>query len=200
MIRALISAAIIVFLTWPLATAKAAEQRIISIGGSVTEIIFALGAGDRLVAVDSTSLYPADATELPDVGYMRRLSAEPILALGPDRILAIEDAGPLPVLDQLHEAGVEVEIIGDDPSPSGIARKIREIASALDLRDEGNILAERITTDFERLAQEVESASACDVCHEHWSRCANGGRNWHISRGDYRLGRGRECNRRSRRL
>ncbi|MEL6964888.1 MAG: ABC transporter substrate-binding protein, partial [Pseudomonadota bacterium] len=93
--------------------ARADQERIVSIGGSVTEIIYALGAGDRLVAVDSTSLYPDVATELPDVGYMRRLSAEPILALEPDHILAIADAGPAPVLDQLREAGVEITMIED---------------------------------------------------------------------------------------
>ena len=68
---------------------------IIAIGGSITEIIYALGAEDKLVAVDSTSMYPASALERhPDVGYMRALSAEPVLSVNPDVILAIDDAGP----------------------------------------------------------------------------------------------------------
>ena len=66
--------------------------RIIAIGGSITEIIYALGAEDKLVAVDSTSMYPASALERhPDVGYMRALSAEPVLSVAPDVILAIDD-------------------------------------------------------------------------------------------------------------
>lgn len=138
----------------------AEQERVVGIGGSVTEIIYALGAGDRLVAVDSTSLYPEVATELPDVGYMRRLSAEPILALEPDHILAIADAGPKPVLDQLREAGVQVTIIDDDPSPEGIAAKIRDVALALDLVDQGEVLAEEVAADFNALADHVASVTA----------------------------------------
>ena len=136
------------------------QERIISIGGSVTEIVYALDAGDRLVAVDSTSLYPDMATELPDVGYIRRLSAEPILALEPEHILAIADAGPKPVLDQLREAGVKVTMIDDEPSPEGIVDKIRDVALALDLSDRGEELAERVKADFDNLAADVNVASA----------------------------------------
>ncbi|VTR57591.1 Hemin-binding periplasmic protein hmuT precursor [Serratia fonticola] len=51
-------------------------REIVSIGGDVTEIAFALGAGDEVVARDSTSLHPAAVQKLPDVGYMRQLNAE----------------------------------------------------------------------------------------------------------------------------
>ncbi len=140
--------------------ARADQERIVSIGGSVTEIVYALGAGDRLVAVDSTSLYPDVATELPDVGYMRRLSAEPILALEPDHILAIADAGPAPVLDQLREAGVEITMIEDEPSPKGIIDKIHDVAIALDLTEKGHELARQVEADFEALAAEVDVVAA----------------------------------------
>ncbi|MFP3787446.1 ABC transporter substrate-binding protein, partial [Burkholderia sp. SIMBA_024] len=61
----------------------AAAERIVSIGGDVTEIAFALGAGDEIIARDSTSLQPEAVKPLPDVGYMRQLNAEGILALKP---------------------------------------------------------------------------------------------------------------------
>ncbi|MEM7524411.1 MAG: hypothetical protein AAF360_11760 [Pseudomonadota bacterium] len=50
--------------------------RIVSAGGDLTEIIFALGHGGRLVGADSTSTHPAEAKALPQVGYVRRLAAE----------------------------------------------------------------------------------------------------------------------------
>ena len=54
--------------------------RIVSIGGAITEILYALGFEDRLAGVDSTSLYPAAALrDKPNVGYMRQLSAEGVL-------------------------------------------------------------------------------------------------------------------------
>ena len=68
--------------------AHAGEARIVSVGGSTTEIVYALGAADRLVGVDTTSLYPSSADALPDVGYVRQLSAEGLLSLRPDLILA----------------------------------------------------------------------------------------------------------------
>ena len=67
------------------ATAQTAP-RIVSIGGSVTEFVYALEADDCLIAVDATIRYPPEATAKPSVGYMRSLSAEPMvrLAIGPD--------------------------------------------------------------------------------------------------------------------
>ena len=69
-------------------------QRIVSIGGSVTEIIHELGEADRLIARDSTSLHPQSITELPDVGYIRRLSPEGVLSVDPDLIVTLDGAGP----------------------------------------------------------------------------------------------------------
>ena len=143
-----------------LVPAAMAEERVIAIGGSVTEIVYALGAEKRLVAVDSTSLYPAATAKLPDIGYMRRLSAEPILALEPDRILAIADAGPQPVLDQLKDAGVEITMIEDEPNPQGITSKIEAVATALDLTDEGKELAQQIADDFDSLKANVGAGAA----------------------------------------
>lgn len=57
-----------------------ASERIVSIGGDVTEIVYALGAEQQLIARDSTSLHPQAAAALPDVGYMRQLNAEGILS------------------------------------------------------------------------------------------------------------------------
>src|SRR3954447_19880065 len=63
--------------------------RIVSIGGAITEILYALGFEDRLARVDSTTLYPAAALrDKPNVGYMRQLSAEGVLGLNPSLVLA----------------------------------------------------------------------------------------------------------------
>lgn len=72
-------------------------SRIVSVGGAVTEILYALGLEQRVIAVDTTSLYPPRAlAEKPNVGYMRQLSPEGVLALGPSLILAAEGSGPGP--------------------------------------------------------------------------------------------------------
>ena len=97
---------------------------IISIGGDVTEIVYALGAGARVVAVDITSRHPKEARDLPQVGYMRQLSAEPILSLWPALILAIADSGPPQVLDQLQSAGTCLALVPDEHSPAGVLKSI----------------------------------------------------------------------------
>ncbi len=118
-----------------------AAGRIVAVGGDVTEIVFALGAGDRLVAVDSTSRHPEAAEDLPDVGYLRRLAAEPIVALDPDLVLASAAAGPPVVIDQLRGAGVRVVEIPDAPDVAGVVAKVEAVGEALGLRDEAAQLA-----------------------------------------------------------
>ncbi|MEE4361740.1 MAG: ABC transporter substrate-binding protein [Pseudomonadales bacterium] len=135
----------------------AAEERIVAIGGAVTEIVFALGAGDRLVAVDSTSSHPPAAKDLPDVGYLRRLAPEPIIALAPSIVLALEDAGPPAVLDQLRAAGVPLVIVPDAPTPDSVIDKVRVVAEALGRVEEGNSLMARLASDFAALTEAPRS-------------------------------------------
>jgi len=127
----------------PLAADEPA-QRIVSLGGSITEIAVALGAEDRLIARDSTSTYPASVTALPDVGYLRALSAEGVLALGPDLVIAEADAGPVEAVAVLRAAGVAFVTMPDDPTPEGVGAKIRAVAAALDLPAQGEALAAEV--------------------------------------------------------
>ncbi|WP_205685816.1 ABC transporter substrate-binding protein, partial [Erwinia amylovora] len=83
-------------------------ERLITIGGDVTQIIYALVAHQNLVARASTSLHPAVVQELPDVGYMRQLNAEGMLALKPTLVIASELAKPALALQQLEHNGVKV--------------------------------------------------------------------------------------------
>jgi iron complex transport system substrate-binding protein len=88
------------------AAAIADTSRIVSIGGSITEILYALGLQQKIVAVDTTSLYPPAALqEKPNVGYMRQLSAEGVLALSPTLVLALQGSGPKETVDILQRRG-----------------------------------------------------------------------------------------------
>ena len=80
----------------------------------MTEAVYALGAESMLVATDTTSLYPEAATRTPKVGYMRQLSAEGVLSLKPNAVIATTEAGPPVVLDQLRSAGIEVNLVKSD--------------------------------------------------------------------------------------
>ncbi len=87
-----------------------AFDRIVSIGGGLTETIYALDGQEQLIAVDTSSYYPEEVKQLPDIGYMRSLSAEPILSLNPDIILIKGGSGPASVIEQLENLGIKIEI------------------------------------------------------------------------------------------
>ncbi len=97
-------------------------SRIVCIGGTITEILYALGAADRIVAVDSTSQFPAEALrDKRNIGYMRMLSAEGVLSVGPSLLLVMEGAGPPEAIDALVASPVPLLFIDDTPDPGSRA-------------------------------------------------------------------------------
>ncbi len=128
---------------------QAAAQRIISLAGEVTEIIFALGAEDQLVAVDATSNYPAAAAELPNVGFYGRLSAEALMAFEPTLIIANNQAGPAETLEQLEAAGVQVVHVGSEVSLETPVENIRLVAELVGAQEQGEQLVAELTAKLE---------------------------------------------------
>lgn len=132
-------------------------KRIVSLGGTITEIVYALGAGDRIIAVDTTSIYPTEATAKPNVGYMRQLSAEGILAQQPDLILAEAGAGPPDTIAILKASAVPVVIIPTPPTVEGIAPKIRAVGAVLGKASEADALADDVETRLAALERDIEA-------------------------------------------
>lgn len=129
-----------------------AEPRVITIGGDVTEIAFALGAGKEVVARDSTSLQPAkEVLRLPDVGYLRQLNAEGILSLHPSLVLVSELAKPSLALKQVADSGVHVVTVPGETSLSAIDRKIQTVAAALDRTPQGERLIARLHDELKAI-------------------------------------------------
>lgn len=139
------------------ATASAAPERILSVGGSTTEIVFALGAGARLVGVDTTSLYPAAAMHLPNVGYVRQLSAEGVLSLKPDVVLAGSEAGPPNVLKQVETAGVQVIQMEPGYTPEAVVAHIKTIGDVLHRAPQAAALADAFKVDIATVKAEIDA-------------------------------------------
>jgi iron complex transport system substrate-binding protein len=123
-------------------------SRIVTIGGSVTEIVFALGAGDQVVARDDSSLYPPEVSALESVGYVRQLSAEPVLALEPTLIITTPDAGPPEAIEQLRASEVTFLVIPHEATLEGVITSVETVATALSREDDGAAIIERIQTDY----------------------------------------------------
>lgn len=128
---------------------NAQAKRIVSVGGAITEIVYALGLQDRLVGIDTTSLYPTEALQQkPNVGYMRQLSAEGVLGLNPELILATEGSGPKETLAVLNEAKVSIVTVPEQFSEDGILERIRVVAQELGADARGACLSEAVTKDL----------------------------------------------------
>lgn len=128
--------------------AEHSHADVLSLGGSVTEIIYALGEGDRLIARDSTSQYPQEALDLPDVGYLRALSPEGVLSVDPGLIISEDGAGPPEAITVLKEAQIPFVTVPELYDGAGIASKIRIVGEALGVEKKAEALARSVMTEM----------------------------------------------------
>ncbi|MBO6544168.1 MAG: ABC transporter substrate-binding protein [Alphaproteobacteria bacterium] len=126
--------------------------KIVSVGGAITETLFALKLGDRIRAVDTTSTYPDAAKALPKVGYLRELSAEGVLAMQPDLVLLSAEAGPPAAIAQLKAAGIPVQQIAIGRTPDGVRSMVEAIGQATGTQNSAAELAAQIGAGFDSLA------------------------------------------------
>lgn len=137
-----------------------AQEAVLSIGGSVTEVVFALGEEGRLVARDTTSNYPPAVFDLPDVGYIRALSPEGVLSVSPDLILTEEGAGPPEAVEVLKAANIEFVTVPDGFTAEAVATKIRAVGSALGVEEKAEALAADVLAGIEAAAEKAKAATA----------------------------------------
>lgn len=132
-------------------------SRIVAVGGSITEIVYALGQEDRLAGRDATSTFPETAEELPDVGYMRALAPEGVLSLSPDMILMLEGSGPPPVLEVLGGAGINMIEIPESFTADGVLTKVTEVGKALEVPEQAARLRKELKAEFDQVAVSVNA-------------------------------------------
>ena len=132
--------------------------RLITLFGDLTEIVYALGVQEFLVARDTSSIYPAEAEELPNLGFAGGLNAEAILEFDPTLVLGTPMAGPPGVLEQLKQAGVEVLIIEDSNELDAPQIKIRIVGEALGIPQR----AEELALDIEQRLEAVQAAAVTE--------------------------------------
>lgn len=123
--------------------------RLVVLNGDLTEIVFALGAGDSVVGVDLTTTYPQEAADLPVVGLGRSLNAEKVIELAPTLVIADTQIGPPAAIDQIREAGIPMVFLRQESTLSGVSRKIETVASILDLEPEGEALIQTVQAEID---------------------------------------------------
>lgn len=135
----------------PLLAFAAPQERVVTLGGDVTEIVYALGAQSALVARDSTSQWPAEATSLPDVGYLRQLNTEGILSLRPTLVLASSQAQPSLVLQKVQESKVKVVSVPGGYNAEAMDSKVSVIAKALGKQAQGETLRQTLDAEMAKI-------------------------------------------------
>ncbi|MGZ0753048.1 heme/hemin ABC transporter substrate-binding protein [Kluyvera sichuanensis] len=138
-----------------------AADRIVVAGGSLSELIYALGAGSQVVGVDETTSYPPETAALPHIGYWKQLSSEGILSLHPNRFITWQDAGPQLVFDQLRSQRIDVLTLPRVPATvEQMYVNIHTLANALGREDSGAALVGDIRQRLEKVAQSSASKPA----------------------------------------
>lgn len=134
-------------------TVESAEQ-IMPLSGSIAEVVFTLGLGDRVVGRDVTATFE-EAAELPVVTRGHEVSAESVLSLHPDVVLVEDTTGPAEALDQIRSAGVPVVVFETPLEMSAVTGRIESVAAALGVAPAGERL---VTRTEERIAAAREAA------------------------------------------
>ncbi len=150
----------------PLAHSQSRQNpalRLVTIGGAVTEVAYLLGLQSQLVGTDTTSLYPPAALQTAKVGYMRQLSAEGLLSLKPDAVIASSDAGPPVVLDQIRSAGVRVELVTSDHTWAEVQRKVAAMGRATSLESQALALQAQLDAQWASVQARVAAAKPAKV-------------------------------------
>ena len=131
------------------------SSRVVALSGDLTELVYELGAGDRLVGVDVTTVWPEEALELPIIGVGRFITAEGVLSVDPTLVIGDTQSSPAEALQQIRGAGVHVEILDVATSFEALYQKIESLGKLLDARDAATQLIADISSDVEEASADV---------------------------------------------
>jgi iron complex transport system substrate-binding protein len=114
-------------------------HRVICLMPSVTDTVFALGAGDDVVGISDYTKYPAEALKKPSVGDLIKPSIETILSLHPDLVINMQPKGPMESTEQLERLGIPVFLV-DPRGIAGILHSVESIGQALNRTPQADAL------------------------------------------------------------
>lgn len=135
-------------------------KRIVSLSGSLTEIVDALGLGENLVAVDVTSDYPSYVKQISKVSKNRSITAEGIASFRPDMVLGFEGEVSSAVLAQLKTLNIPCVLFKQEFSAAGITDLVRKVGQSLNISVKGNQVADQLANDIKGAVAKAKSTKA----------------------------------------
>ena len=142
-------------------------HRVICLMPTVTDTVYALGAGDDVVAISDYTKYPAAALKKPSVGDLIKPSIEIILSLHPDLVIGMQPKGPMEVTDQLERAGIPIFLV----SPHGIAgilHSVQSIGTAMNRTPEADALVHSLQQRVDAVKSRTQGMPAPRVFMPVW--------------------------------
>ncbi len=124
------------------------STKIVSINGTVSEILVDLGFEDNIIGVDVASTYPASLNAKPKVGHSQQMAAEGIIALGPDVVIGTSKDVKPELADQIRNAGVKLLLFDQEYSPEGTKKLIKSIADSLNRTAKGDSIISIVEADL----------------------------------------------------
>jgi iron complex transport system substrate-binding protein len=137
-------------------TTKNGKERIVCVSKQLTELMFAVGAGDKLVGVDLSSTYPPEAQKLVTVGYHRMLSAEGIISLNPTLVIHNGGIAPESVPQQLQKVGIPMKEYMNTPNIDSAKVLIMQIAKEYNNEPKGIELCKKLDADMNTAREKVK--------------------------------------------
>lgn len=137
-------------------------RRVVSLAPNATEIVFALGRGDRIVGVSRYDDYPPSVASLPHVGGAIDPSFEAIVALRPDALIGARGPANRAVIDRLQQLGIEI-VFPPVESVADIRAAVRTFATLLDALPDASALVNRIDASIARVHAAVAGRTAPSV-------------------------------------
>ena len=148
---------------------KTALKRIVSLSPGSTELVFAAGAGSRIVGVDEHSDYPAQVASIDRVGGYPDISIESIVALNPDMIVAWAGGNSKQLTSMLESVGIPLFFINPQ-SFSDVASAIRRLGDLFGTPSEANKAANGVEQRYQSIAAQYKSKKPLSVFYEIWSK------------------------------
>lgn len=144
-------------------------ERIISLAPSLTELVYAAGAGSRLIGVVEYSDYPASADSLPVVGRFDGLDIERILELKPDLIVAWQSGNPKSSITQLKNLNLKV-YVAEPKNLSSIASHIEKLSVLTGTESRAQIAIQEFNSIYGELKRRYNNKSKVKIFYQLWDR------------------------------
>ncbi|MFO7858509.1 MAG: helical backbone metal receptor, partial [Ectothiorhodospiraceae bacterium] len=148
---------------------EATASRIVSLAPHITEVLFAVGAGDKLVGVTQHSDFPPEAETIPRIGGYSRIDLERVVQLEPDRVVAWRSGNSASQIERMRDLGLNV-YVSEPRSFEGVASSMRRMARLAGTEKEGQRAVQAFLDEIETLRQDYEDRDPVRLFYQVWEQ------------------------------